>query len=311
MKQKEKDGKNPWRIPKFPAMELLDGKVLARTIKAELKDQVSGYKAKGLRAPHLCAILVGDDGASQTYVASKAKDCEQLGMDSSVLRFPASISESELLEEVRKVNDNPGIDGLIVQMPVPAHINPLTVMDTIDPSKDVDGFHPVNVGKMFKGLDTFLPATPYGIMMMLERYSVETSGKHCVVIGRSDIVGKPMAALLMQNSYPGNCTVTVCHSKTKNLKELCLQADIIVAALGRPEFLKGDMVEEGAVVIDVGITRVDADNERGYVIRGDVAFDEVAPKCAYITPVPGGVGLMTRIGLLQNTLKAYAWHMDL
>lgn len=290
-------------------MELLDGKFLAKTIKAELKEKVAVYKAKGWRAPHLCAILVGDDGASQTYVASKAKDCEELGMESSILRFPAYISENELLGEIEKININRNIDGLIVQMPVPEQINSLSVMNHIDASKDVDGFHPVNVGKMFKGLDTFLPATPYGIMMMLERYNIETSGKHCVVIGRSDIVGKPMAALLMQNTNPGNCTVTVCHSRTKNLKELCLQADIIVAALGRPEFLQADMVKEGAVIIDVGITRIDADNERGYVIRGDVAFDEVAPKASFITPVPGGVGLMTRIGLLQNTLKAYEWHM--
>lgn len=290
-------------------MELLDGKVLAKAIKAELKDKIAAYKQKGWRAPHLCAILVGDDGASQTYVASKAKDCDELGMNSTVLRLPSSTSESDLLKEVEKVNQNKNIDGLIVQMPVPDHIDSLKVMMRIDPSKDVDGFHPMNVGMMFKGLDTFLPATPYGIMMMLERYKIETSGKHCVVIGRSDIVGKPMAALLMQNTNPGNCTVTVCHSKTKNLKELCLQADIIVAALGRPEFLKADMVKPGAVVIDVGISRVDANNERGYLIKGDVAFDEVAAKASYITPVPGGVGLMTRIGLLQNTLKAYEWHM--
>lgn len=291
-------------------MLTLDGKSLAKTIKAEFREQVASYKAKGWRSPHLCAILVGDDGASQTYVASKARDCDELGMESTVLRFPATITEAELLEEVRKVNNNPDIDGLIVQMPVPDHIDPLKVMDTIDPGKDVDGFHPVNVGKMFKGLDTFLPATPYGIMMMLERYNIETSGRHCVIIGRSDIVGKPMAALLMQNTNPGNCTVTVCHSRTKNLKEMTLQADIIVAALGRPEFLKGDMVKEGAVIIDVGINRVEADNERGYVIRGDVAFDEVAAKASAVTPVPGGVGLMTRVGLLKNTLKAYAWHMD-
>ena len=290
-------------------MELLDGKVLAKAIKAELKEKIASYKEKGWRAPHLCAILVGEDGASQTYVASKAKDCEELGMDSTVFRFPSGISENDLLAEVEKVNLNTNIDGLIVQMPVPEHINSLNVMMHIDPSKDVDGFHPMNVGMMFKGLDTFLPATPYGIMMMLERYKIETSGKHCVVIGRSDIVGKPMAALLMQNTNPGNCTVTVCHSKTKNLRELCLQADIIVAALGRPEFLKADMVKPGAVVIDVGISRVDANNERGYVIKGDVAFDEVAAKASYIPPVPGGVGLMTRIGLLQNTLKAYEWHM--
>ncbi len=288
-------------------MKILDGKSLAKTIKSEMKEQVASFKASGKRSPHLCAVLVGNDGASQTYVASKARDCEELGMDSTVLRFPADISEEALLQEVIRINEDPGIDGLIVQMPVPKHIDSLKVMNTIAPEKDVDGFHPMNVGKMFKGLDTFLPATPYGILMMLERYAIETSGKHCVVIGRSDIVGKPMAALLMQNTYPGNCTVTVCHSRTTNLKELCLQADIIVAALGKPEFLKAEMVKEGAVVIDVGISRVDADNEKGYVIRGDVAFDEVAAKASAITPVPGGVGLMTRIGLLRNTLKAYQW----
>ncbi len=289
-------------------MQLLDGKVLAKAIKAELKEQVAGYLAEGRRKPHLCAILVGEDGASKTYVASKARDCDELGMDSSVLYFPADIRQDQLLAEIEKVNANPAIDGLIVQMPVPKHIDSLEVMNTIDPSKDVDGFHPVNVGKMFKGLPTYLPATPYGIMMMLERYQIETAGKHCVVIGRSDIVGKPMAALLMQNTNPGNCTVTICHSRTADLADHCRRADIIVAALGIPGFVKGNMVKEGAVVIDVGITRVDADNERGYVIKGDVEFDEVAPKSSYITPVPGGVGLMTRIGLLQNTLNAYKVH---
>ncbi len=288
--------------------QILDGKQLAKDIKREMLAMVSAWKAGGRRAPHLCAILVGEDGASQTYVASKARDCEELGMNSTVLRFPATISHNELLQEVDAVNANPDIDGLIVQMPVPAHINALEVMERIDPSKDVDGFHPVNVGRMLKGLPTYLPATPYGIMMMLERYGIPTAGRHCVVIGRSDIVGKPMAALLMQNTDPGNCTVTVCHSKTKNVAEITRQADIIVAALGRPEFLKADMVKEGAVIIDVGITRVEANNERGYVIKGDVAFDEVSEKASWITPVPGGVGLMTRIGLLQNTLNAYQVH---
>lgn len=292
-------------------MQLLDGKELAKAIKAELKEKVASYLSAGRRKPHLCAILVGEDGASKTYVASKARDCDELGMDSTVLKFPADIRQDQLLYEVRKVNENPMIDGLIVQMPVPKHIDSLLVMETIDPSKDVDGFHPVNVGKMFKGLDTYLPATPYGIMMMLERYKIETSGKHCVVIGRSDIVGKPMAALLLQNSYPGNCTVTICHSRTPDLADHCRRADIIVAALGKPGFVKADMVKEGAVVVDVGISRVDADNERGYVIKGDVDFDEVAPKTSWITPVPGGVGLMTRIGLLQNTLRAYEVHEGL
>jgi methylenetetrahydrofolate dehydrogenase (NADP+)/methenyltetrahydrofolate cyclohydrolase len=286
-------------------MQLLDGKYLAATIKEELKKEVDAFKEKGLRAPHLCAILVGEDGASMTYVASKAKDCQDLGMASTVLRFPADISEDSLLAEVEKVNNNPEIDGLIVQSPVPAHINELKITEAILPSKDVDGFHPVNVGRMFKGLDAFLPATPYGILMLLERYGIETSGKHCVVIGRSDIVGKPMAALMSRKAYPGDCTVTICHSRTENLAAHTRNADIVIAALGRADFLKAEMIKEGAVVIDVGITRVPATNERGYTIRGDVDFENVAPKCSYITPVPGGVGLMTRVGLLMNTIKAY------
>jgi len=290
-------------------MQLIDGKNTAELLKKELAIEVAVRKEKGFKTPHLAAILVGEDGASQTYVANKVKSCEQIGFVSTLKNLPATITEEELLKIVEEFNQNEDIDGFIVQLPLPNHIDADKITLAISPEKDVDGFHPVNVGKMFKGIDTFLPATPYGIMMMLERYKVETSGKHCVVIGRSDIVGKPMAALLMQNTNPGNCTVTVCHSRTTNLKELCLQADIIVAALGRPEFLKANMVKEGAVIIDVGITRVEADNARGYVIRGDVAFDEVAPKASFITPVPGGVGLMTRIGLLQNTLKAYEWHM--
>jgi methylenetetrahydrofolate dehydrogenase (NADP+)/methenyltetrahydrofolate cyclohydrolase len=284
---------------------ILDGKKVAQDIKAELKQEVYSFTSKGNRPPHLCAILVGDDGASQTYVASKAKDCAELGMESTVLRFDAGISQNELLDEIVKINENPAIDGLIVQMPVPNHIHALTVTETIAPHKDVDGFHPLNVGRMFKGLDTFLPATPYGIMLLLERFGIETAGKHAVVIGRSEIVGKPMAALLMQNSNPGNCTVTVCHSRTTNMENLTRQADILVAALGKPEFVTADMVKPGAVVIDVGITRVSADNAKGYVLKGDVNFAEVAPICSAITPVPGGVGYMTRIGLLKNTIKAY------
>lgn len=286
-------------------MILLDGKKIASEIKQELKAEIAQWTATGHRPPHLCAILVGNDGASETYVASKARDCESLGMNSTVLRFEATITEAELLQEIEKINENPGIDGLIVQLPLPGHIEALKVTETIWPSKDVDGFHPVNVGKMLKGIDTFLPATPYGIMLLLERYKIETSGKHCVVIGRSDIVGKPMAALLMQNTYPGNCTVTVCHSKTKNISEITRQADIVVAALGIPGFLKADMVKPGAVIVDVGITRVDADNDKGYLIKGDVDFDQVAPLSSFITPVPGGVGLLTRVGLLKNTLKSY------
>ena len=284
---------------------ILDGKKIAQDIKAELKQEVASFVSKGNRPPHLCAILVGDDGASQTYVASKAKDCAELGMDSTVLRFDAGISQNELLDEIIKINENPGIDGLIVQMPVPNHIHALTVTETIAPDKDVDGFHPLNVGRMFKGLDTFLPATPYGIILLLERFGIETAGKHAVVIGRSEIVGKPMAALLMQNSNPGNCTVTVCHSRTTSMENLTRQADILVAALGKPEFVTADMVKPGAVVIDVGITRVSTDNARGYALKGDVNFAEVAPICSAITPVPGGVGYMTRIGLLKNTIKAY------
>ena len=284
---------------------ILDGKKAAQEIKAELKQEVASFVSKGNRPPHLCAILVGDDGASQTYVASKARDCAELGMYSSVLRFDAAITQNELLDEIIKINENPGIDGLIVQMPVPDHIHALTVTETIAPEKDVDGFHPLNVGRMFKGLDTFLPATPYGIMLLLERYGIETSGKHAVVIGRSEIVGKPMAALLMQNTNPGNCTVTVCHSKTKNMELLTRQADILVAALGRPEFVTADMVKPGAVIIDVGITRVSANNDKGYVLKGDVNFSEVESISSAITPVPGGVGYMTRIGLLKNTIKAY------
>jgi methylenetetrahydrofolate dehydrogenase (NADP+)/methenyltetrahydrofolate cyclohydrolase len=258
-------------------------------------------KAAGKKAPHLAAILVGADGASMTYVAAKEKDCVEVGFDSTVLRFDASITEEELVQEVIKINNNPDIDGLIVQLPLPKHINEKRITETISYKKDVDGFHPMNVGMMFKGLRTFLPATPYGIIKTLEFYGIETTGKHCVVIGRSDIVGKPMSALMLQK----NCTVTVCHSKTKDLKGFTLQADIVIAALGIPLFLKADMVKEGAVVIDVGITRVeDATAKSGYRLKGDVDFENVAPKCSWITPVPGGVGPMTRVGLLLNTLDA-------
>lgn len=287
-------------------MELLDGKKVAAKIKADLKVEVDAILAKGQRAPHLVAILVGTDGASETYVASKAKDCQQLGMDSTVLRFDASITEEELLKEVERVNNDDKYDGLIVQMPLPKHINTLKVTETISHTKDVDGFHPYNVGLMFKGLPTFYPATPYGILLMLEEYDIPTEGKHCVVIGRSDIVGKPMSALMARAAYPGNCTVTICHSRTKNIEEYTQKADILIVALGKPEFVKANMVKEGAVVVDVGITRVDApDAKRGYRLKGDVAFNEVAEKASYITPVPGGVGLMTRVGLLMNTVQAY------
>jgi methylenetetrahydrofolate dehydrogenase (NADP+)/methenyltetrahydrofolate cyclohydrolase len=282
-------------------MQLLNGNEVSKNIKLEIKAKVDQLKAAGKKAPHLAAILVGADGASMTYVAAKEKDCHEVGFDSTVLRFDASITEEELVQEVIKINNNPDIDGLIVQLPLPKHINEKRITETISYKKDVDGFHPMNVGMMFKGLRTFLPATPYGIIKTLEFYNIETTGKHCVVIGRSDIVGKPMSALMLQK----NCTVTVCHSKTKDLKSFTLDADIVIAALGIPLFLKADMVKEGAVVIDVGITRVeDATAKSGYRLKGDVDFENVAPKCSWITPVPGGVGPMTRVGLLLNTLDA-------
>lgn len=287
-------------------MQLLDGKKVAAKIKADIKVEVDAILATGKRTPHLVAILVGHDGASETYVASKAKDCQQLGMSSTVIRFEDTISEAELLTEIERINNDAQYDGLIVQMPLPKHINALKVTETISPKKDVDGFHPYNVGLMFKGLPAFYPATPYGILLMLEEYNIPTEGKHCVVIGRSDIVGKPMSALMARAAYPGNCTVTLCHSRTKNIEHYTQQADILIVALGKPEFVKANMIKEGAVIVDVGITRVDApETAKGYVIKGDVAFDEVAEKAAYITPVPGGVGLMTRVGLLKNTLQAY------
>jgi methylenetetrahydrofolate dehydrogenase (NADP+)/methenyltetrahydrofolate cyclohydrolase len=282
-------------------MELLNGNEVSKKIKEEIRLKVAELKAAGKKTPHLAAILVGADGASMTYVAAKEKDCQEVGFDSTVLRFDASISEDELLAEVVKINNNPEIDGLIVQLPLPKHINEKKVTETISYKKDVDGFHPMNVGMMFKGLRTFLPATPYGIIKTLEHYQIETAGKHCVVIGRSDIVGKPMSALMLQK----NCTVTVCHSKTKDVSHYTLDADIIIAAIGIPGYLKAEMVREGAVVIDVGITRVaDETAKSGYRLKGDVDFDKVAPKCSYITPVPGGVGPMTRVGLLLNTLDA-------
>ncbi len=287
-------------------MELLDGKKVAAKIKENLKIEVDAILAKGQRPPHLVAILVGNDGASETYVASKAKDCQQLGMDSTIIRFDADITEDVLLQEIERINNAPQYDGLIVQMPLPKHINTLKITETISHKKDVDGFHPYNVGLMFKGLPAFYPATPYGILLMLEAYNIATEGKHCVVIGRSDIVGKPMSALMARAAYPGNCTVTICHSRTQNLEQYTQKADILIVALGKPEFVKANMVKKGVVVVDVGITRVNApETKKGYKLKGDVAFDEVAQKAAYITPVPGGVGLMTRIGLLKNTVQAF------
>jgi len=285
-------------------MIILDGKATADEIKIEIAAKVDEIILKGGKRPHLAAILVGDDGASQTYVGHKEKACAQVGFTSTILRFPNSITEDFLINEIAAINTNPEIDGLIVQLPLPKHINEQRVIETIDPKKDVDGFHPENVGRMVLGLPSFVSATPWGIMELLKRYNIETSGKNCVVIGRSNIVGRPMANLLSQKSKPGDCTVTICHSRTKDIKEHTLNADIIIAALGIPEFLTGDMVKDGAVIIDVGITRVKADNKSGFRLVGDVLFREVSPKCSYITPVPGGVGPMTIISLLNNTLKA-------
>jgi methylenetetrahydrofolate dehydrogenase (NADP+)/methenyltetrahydrofolate cyclohydrolase len=284
---------------------LLDGKQTSRDIRDEIANKVKELVATGKRAPHLAAVLVGQDGASMTYVNNKVKDCAEVGFESTLKHFDESISEDDLLGEVDAINKNPEIDGLIVQLPLPKHIDTRKVTDLIDPAKDVDGFHPINVGRMTKSLPAYISATPFGIMQLLERYEIETSGKHCVVIGRSDIVGTPISILLSRKATPGNCTVTVCHSRTGDIGSFTKQADIVIAALGIPEFLTGDMVKEGAVVIDVGITRVeDASKKRGYALKGDVKFDEVEPKCSYITPVPGGVGPMTRAALLWNTLLA-------
>ncbi|WP_343688506.1 bifunctional methylenetetrahydrofolate dehydrogenase/methenyltetrahydrofolate cyclohydrolase FolD [Chitinophaga sp.] len=286
-------------------MQILDGKLVSAAIKAQLAEKVTELKALGKKVPHLAAILVGNNPASETYVASKVKSCAEIGYHSTLLRFDEKISEKHLLDNITLLNENADIDGILVQLPLPKHINEEVVINTIDPSKDVDGFHPVNVGKMVSGLPAFIPATPYGIMLMLEHYNVPTKGKHAVVIGRSHIVGTPISILLSRNSNPGNCTVTLTHSHTHNLKELCLQADIIVAAIGRPNFVTADMVKEGAVIVDVGINRIeDATRKSGFRLVGDVNFDEVAGKCSYITPVPGGVGPMTIAALLKNTYHA-------
>ncbi|MCF0051928.1 bifunctional 5,10-methylene-tetrahydrofolate dehydrogenase/5,10-methylene-tetrahydrofolate cyclohydrolase [Dyadobacter sp. LJ53] len=286
-------------------MQLLDGKAISSQIKFEIKNEVEAWIANGGKKPHLAAILVGADGASETYVASKIRSCEEIGFTSTLLRFGPEISEKELLEAVEGLNNDPDVDGFIVQLPLPKHISENTIMEAVNPAKDVDGFHPVNVGKMCKGLPAYISATPFGILEMLIRAKIETSGKHCVVIGRSQIVGLPMSILMQRNEYPGNCTVTITHSKTQNLKEICQTADILIVALGRPEFVTADYVKEGAVVIDVGITRVvDETRKSGFAIKGDVDFNDVAPKASYITPVPGGVGLMTICGLLTNTFKA-------
>lgn len=286
-------------------MNIMDGKLVSQAVKNELKQKVEARLHNGLKKPHLAAILVGNNGASETYVASKVKSCEEVGFTSTLVRLEATISQEMLLNEIQKLNQNADVDGILVQLPLPKHISEQEVINAIDADKDVDGFHPESVGRMVQGLPAFFPATPYGIILMLNHYKIETKGKHAVVIGRSNIVGRPISIMLNQNNYPGNCTVTVCHSHTPNLKELCLQADIIIAALGKPEFLKADMVKEGAVVIDVGITRVeDPSKKSGFAIKGDVDYAEVAPKTSYITPVPGGVGPMTIAALLMNTFKA-------
>jgi methylenetetrahydrofolate dehydrogenase (NADP+) / methenyltetrahydrofolate cyclohydrolase len=287
-------------------MKLLDGKWVSSAVLEEIATEVALLKEKYGRAPHLAAVLVGNDGASETYVASKMKNCEKVGMQSSLIRLDASVSETALLATVQKLNEDENIDGFIVQLPLPKHINEQLVIKTIRPEKDVDGFHPDNIGKMVLNLQGFIPATPYGILQMIEKYEIATAGKHCVVVGRSHIVGLPMSILMGRNTYPGNCTVTLTHSKTSNLKEICQSADILVVAMGKPNFITADMVKEGAVVIDVGTTRVpDSTKKTGFAIKGDVDFEAVAPKCSYISPVPGGVGLMTVTALIKNTLLAF------
>lgn len=286
-------------------MELIDGKKIAAQVKQELADEVNRMKAAGMKTPHLVAVLVGNDGASETYVASKVKACQEVGFKSTELCYDADITEEQLLAVVDKLNKDDDVDGYIMQLPLPKHISEEKILQAIDPDKDVDGFHPCNVGKMVTGLPTYLPATPAGIVELLRRYNIPTRGKHCVVIGRSNIVGTPMAVLMSRKDEYADCTVTMCHSRTSNIKEFTLQADILVVALGKPHFVTADMVKEGAVVIDVGIHRIPSDKTKsGFRLVGDVDFDAVAPKCSYITPVPGGVGPMTIVSLLQNTLKA-------
>ena len=285
--------------------KLIDGKAISEQVKLEIAEEVKAIVASGRRAPHLAVIIVGHDGGSETYVAHKVKSCEQVGFKSTKITFEDDVTEAELLAKIDELNKDTALDGFIVQLPLPKHISEQKVIEAIDYRKDVDGFHPVNVGRMSIGLPCYVSATPSGIIELLKRYEIPTAGKNCVVIGRSNIVGKPIASLMMQKAYPGDATVTVCHSRTKNLKEMCLQADIIIAALGMPEFLTADMVKEGATIIDVGTTRVPSTKTKsGFRLSGDVKFDEVAPKCSYITPVPGGVGPMTIVSLLKNTLLA-------
>jgi len=286
-------------------MKILDGQLVSQAIKEDLKIKVAELIQQKQKIPHLAAVLVGNNGASETYVGAKVRTCEEIGYKSSLIRLDENISEGELLKTITDLNGDNDVDGILVQLPLPEGISEQKVIDTIDASKDVDGFHSINVGRMVQGLPTFIPATPYGIMLLLEYYKIETKGLNAAVVGRSNIVGRPMSILLSAATNPGNCTVTLCHSQTRNINEICKNADIIVAALGRPGFITGDMVKEGAIVIDVGISRVaDSSKKRGYSIKGDVSFEQVAYKCSYITPVPGGVGPMTIAALMKNTFRA-------
>ena len=286
-------------------MQILDGKLTSKAIVDELKIKVAQLATEGKKIPQLAAVLVGNNGASETYVAAKVKACNDIGFKSSLIRFDADVSENKLLEAIEELNNDPDVDGILVQLPLPKHISDEKIIDAIQPQKDVDGFHPVSVGRMVQGLPTFVPATPYGIMLLLEHYKINTKGMNAVVVGRSNIVGRPISILLSSNTNPGNCTVTICHSHTKNLEEICSKADILVAALGKAEFVTADMVKEGAIVIDVGITRVaDATKKSGFALKGDVDFAAVSGKCSFITPVPGGVGPMTIAALMTNTYRA-------
>ncbi|UEG55050.1 bifunctional 5,10-methylene-tetrahydrofolate dehydrogenase/5,10-methylene-tetrahydrofolate cyclohydrolase [Mucilaginibacter daejeonensis] len=286
-------------------MQLLDGKYVSEKLKVEIAEQAAEYLAKSGRKPHLVAVLVGHDGGSETYVASKMRNCEKVGFKSTLVRYEDTVTEEELLAKVAELNADADIDGIIVQLPLPKHIDPEKVTERIDHRKDVDGFHPVNLGRMQRNLPSFIPATPYGITLMLKEYGIDTAGKHCVVVGRSNIVGSPMSILMARNTQPGNCTVTVCHSRTPDIKKFTLDADILIVAIGKKNFITADMVKEGAVVVDVGMNRETSTvTKSGYKLFGDVDFENVAPKASWITPVPGGVGLMTIIGLLQNTLRS-------
>lgn len=286
-------------------MQLLDGKFASEKIKTEIAAEAASFLAESGRKPHLVAILVGNDGGSETYVASKMKNCEKVGFQSTLVRYDETVTEDELLSKIEEINKDEQVDGLIVQLPLPKHIDPEKVTATIDYRKDVDGFHPINLGRMMRNLPCFIPATPYGILLMLQAYEIDTTGKHCVVVGRSNIVGSPMSILMARNANPGNCTVTLTHSKTKNLKEMVLQGDIVVAAIGRKNFVTADMIKQGAIIIDVGINReTSTETKSGYKLYGDVDFENVAHKASWITPVPGGVGLMTIVGLLKNTLAS-------